>query len=176
MAMNSRLPRALERLLNELGIAAAERQLLLEIYEPNVFKGSRKGLIYIGLQEDIKMRLARVYDKDSRAQSAGYAYVRRCCANDVKEIGRDMGIDFKFIEDFSRRLAQVRDKTLFHIDKSAVEAPEQVWRDANIKWSELETAISAGRSLFKALYERITGHQWWWPALEGELPSIQQTQ
>lgn len=175
--MYPRLEDALWRGWNEIHFAINARKLLLEIYEPHQEKlTTRKGIIYSTLDDNIRMRLARLLEPDLRAQSAGFDYVKRCCPNQLAEVAGRYSLDLKAVDDFACRLKTKRDLTFFHIDKKAIGRSAEIWQEEPLKYRELDQTLEALRIIYKELYLELTGEEAPYFDLEGELPKIRDGQ
>jgi len=55
------------------------------------------------------------------------------------------------------KLRHIRDKTHFHIDRKAVEAPKEVWKDADISGNELTRALYDAAALIAKIKQETYG-------------------
>lgn len=158
----------------EVHFALNARKLLLEIHEVGEPKNdSRKGLIFVALDDNVRLRLVRLLDCDSRNQSAGFAYIRRCWPQGVEEVALRHGLALDALDDLGSRLKNARDLTFVHIDKGAIGKAGEIWKDKPIEYHELDSALDTLRVLYSELYREITGNRAPYFDLVGELPTLQ---
>ena len=102
------------------------------------------------LQGDRLSRLVRILEDSTKTASFWYLY--RCEPNKVGQ-----GIDVDWLKDFSKRIKQVRDKVFAHIDKDAVFDPQKIYKDANIKISDIRKAIDVIWSVLHRVNSELRG-------------------
>jgi hypothetical protein len=102
------------------------------------------------LQGDRLIRLVSIFEDSSNAASFWYLY--RC---EPKNIGR--GIDVARLKGFSKRIKQVRDKTFVHIDKETSFYAREIYKNANIRPSEIRSVIEAFWSVLHRVHSELCG-------------------
>jgi hypothetical protein len=102
------------------------------------------------LQGDRLIRLVRIFEDSSR--TASFWYLHRC---EPKNIGQ--GVDVIWLKDFSKRIKRVRDKTFVHIDKDSSFDAREIYRDANIRPSEIRKAIEVVWSVLDRVNSELRG-------------------
>ena len=158
MTETSRLQRALERNLDELGRAILERQAMLGMEAA----GSTHGMdffriAYDAMFNDLLSHSIKVLDRNS--QSTSFWYIYRC---EKVLIDRYISEKRYRLEEYGQmadRLKKVRDKTHFHIDRDAVFSPADVWKDVNIKGSELKQVIDDVWDILEYVYSQKFGKE-----------------
>ncbi len=69
---------------------------------------------------------------DKHKDAASFFYLYNCKPKEIQSEFTKAGLALTDVESLASKLDNVRDKTLFHIDKGAVFTPNKPWEDANI--------------------------------------------
>jgi hypothetical protein len=153
--MDDRFYEALWRNLNELRFAISMRNCLNELVR--VAPETNWGFFsycYLALFNDIFSHVIKVLDRHKDA--ASFWYLRNCETKLVDDLALKHGLNIMEIEELCDKLALVRDKTHFHIDKKRVMDSSQVWKDAGIKGDYINRLIDKIwdilNDLFRAKY------------------------
>jgi hypothetical protein len=95
---------------------------------------------------------------DEHRDAASFWYVVKCDEALLIKSAARAGLDLSHLQETSRKLRKVREKTHFHIDREAVIDPSQVWRDAEINGAALITTLrDIAHTLAYAKFDLIGG-------------------
>jgi len=146
----------LERNLAELSNAILKRRALIGLHSAK----SAHALDFFkiashALYNDMLSHLMKVFDHHQ--DSVAFWWCIKLDEKVTSEIIGEHSIDIKKIEDISRRLRGIRNKTLFHIDKDAVANPKNIWSTAKLTGDDLEYVLEAGYSILNGIYRMKTG-------------------
>lgn len=151
----ARYKRTLQRITAEVSWLFTEQTALVALSEVDAHGLDFFRVAFTALLGDRLLRLVRVLEEDS--QVASFWYLHRCNPKRVEQALDKTGINVADLRDFSHRLKSIRDKTFVHIDKAGVFDPEQIYKDAGIKNSDVDKVVKALWVAMKALYELILG-------------------
>ena len=141
-AMNdSRYKQAIERNLAELQRAILNRSTLVSLGAEGRISHLFLKLIYFALFNDYIAHCIKVFERGSRAASFWYIY--RTDRKPLDGYARRNNISVATLEQVSKKLTHLRNKTHFHIDKEGVFDPKAVWLEAGLSGSELSNAVDA---------------------------------
>ncbi|MBI4767133.1 MAG: hypothetical protein HY787_21515 [Deltaproteobacteria bacterium] len=105
---------------------------------------------YLALYNDMVAHAIKVLDKHKDASSILYLY--RCNKKEFEFLSDKYELPYEDIEVLSDKLNQIRDKTHFHIDKSAVFNPSAIWKGAKIKNSFFNSVMEKLWEVLKELH------------------------
>ena len=147
---------ALERNLAETSNAILKRRALIGLHSAD----SSHGLDFFrvaahALYNDLTAHAARVFDRHPDA--ASFWYVIRCDEATARAQASTLGVDLDALGVLADKLKGIRDKTLFHIDKKAVENPKLVWSSAEIKGGVLGSGLDEAFRVLAGLYLKRSG-------------------
>lgn len=152
----SRLERALERNLDEMGVAILERRALVGMEAAKSAHGMDFfRLAYNAMFNDMVARAIKVLDRNS--QSSSFWYIYRCEQTIVDKFVKENGYDLQKYSDMADRLKHLRDKTHFHIDRDAVFRSKEVWTQAKITGAELKSVIDEVWNILHHVYYQKFG-------------------
>ena len=84
-------------------------------------------------------------------------YIIRSNEAAAKKAAAACGINIEKLREIVPKLRRIRDKTHFHIDRKAVEAPKEVWKSADISGDELTDALYGAAKLITQIKKEIFG-------------------
>ena len=93
------------------------------------------------LYNDLIAHAIRVLDEHRDATS--FWYIVKCSESVARRAAQDSHLDLEALKTLSSKLRHVREKTHFHIDKKSIKDSRSVWKDADIKGSDLAHALRA---------------------------------
>jgi hypothetical protein len=163
---------ALERTLAETSNAILKRRALIGLHSGD----SAHGLDFFrvaahALYNDLIAHAARVFDRHPDA--ASFWYVLRCDAASARAQANSLGVDLDALGVLADKLKGVRDKTLFHIDKKAVENPKLVWSSAEIKGADFGSGLDGAFRVLAGLHFKRHGIERTIPDYDGsDAPKI----
>jgi hypothetical protein len=153
----NRLQAALKRNFAELNKAILNRTAYNQL--------CKAGFTYTGpsffvitaqaLFNDIIARAIRVFDDHKDVTSIWY--IIRCNEGAAKKAAAACGTSIESLRAIVPKLRQIRDKTHFHIDREAVEAPQEVWKRAGMSGNELTDALYGAATLIANIKREIYG-------------------
>jgi hypothetical protein len=153
----NRLKAALKRTSAELNNAILKRTAYNQL--------CKAGFTYTGtsffeitgqaLFNDMMAGAIRVFDDHKDVTSIWY--IIRCNEGAAKKAAAACGISIASLRAIVPKLRQIRDKTHFHIDREAVEAPQEVWKRAGISGNELTDALYGAATLIAHIKREIYG-------------------
>ena len=136
----TRYERAIERNLAEIERALFDLAAMRAIEKVKDFSANEVKVLYYALFNDYIAHCIKVLDQNR--QSATFWYIFRSNEPPLRKFAKKHGIDFQFLAEIAEKLKHIRDGTHFHIDRDAVINPREVWRQANIKGSDLAKAVN----------------------------------
>ena len=107
------------------------------------------------LQSDMISHAIRVLDEHRDAMS--FWYILKCNDPAVRRASKLAGLDLAALKTLSGKLRTVREKTKFHIDRSSVKNPRQVWKDADIAGKDFLAALTGMASALAQLRLELFG-------------------
>jgi AbiU2 len=136
-------------------LLAEARLLRMNLAALRAQAGKRTSNLYLlaaapALQGDLMIRLVRVFDRDARVSSFWRLNDFLACGSIDIETARKL-------KGFSKRLKHIRDKAFVHIDRDHVADSRRPYRDVNIQWSEIESAIEALWTFATRAYQDLYG-------------------
>jgi hypothetical protein len=131
---------ALKRNLDEIEMALINERIMRRI----VLAGTQFELeffrfAWMALFNDRIARAARVFDQHRSAH--GFWYITGKKPAETKHAANRHQVEAADLNDLARRLKQVRDKTIAHIDRATIVDPKAVWRIAGIKPQQLQRGL-----------------------------------
>ncbi|HLF83310.1 MAG TPA: gamma-glutamylcyclotransferase [Blastocatellia bacterium] len=151
VAKAHRYDAALERNLAETSNAILKRRALIGLHSAD----SSHGLDFFqvaahALYNDLIAHSLRVFDR--HPDVASFWYVVRCDEASARSQASSLGVNLDELGVLADKLKNVRDKTLFHIDKKAVTNPKLVWSSAEITGDALGSGLEGAFRVFAGLY------------------------
>ncbi|MBL0143758.1 MAG: hypothetical protein IPP91_17035 [Betaproteobacteria bacterium] len=140
--------RAIERNLVEIERALFNLAAMKSIERAGKISATEVKVLYWALFNDYIAHCIKVLDRNSKAASFWYVY--RTNGGPLASAARKLKVDLELLETLADKLKHVRDLTHFHIDSDAVQDPTAVWRQANIKGSDLAKAVQYVWTLLNA--------------------------
>lgn len=107
------------------------------------------------LFNDMVANAIRVFDDHKDVSSLWY--IIRCNEGIAKKAATACGINIEKLRAIVPKLRHIRDKTHFHIDRKAVEAPKDVWKDAGVSGNELTDALYGAATLLAHIKKETFG-------------------
>ena len=160
-----RFERALIRNLHEVQRAILNR-ITLTSMERVQFSSLYSKLVYWGLFNDYLAHCIKVLD--CRKQNASFWYLYRTNQNAFNGSAENLVIPISDLETVTDKLLHIRDKTHFHIDEKGVFDPKKIWREADLKGSELSNAVDNLWALMTDVYAKTTSKNFPMPDYDGE--------
>jgi hypothetical protein len=146
-----RFERTVDRLIRETFNLMADNACLEALVE--ILSGS-DNLFTLqteqAFQGDRLIRLIRILEETPRVKS--FWYLHRCEPSKVAQ-----GVDIAKLRDLSQRIKKVRNSSFVHIDKHAVVDSQKIYRDVDIKISEISYAIETVWEVLNRLYRELHG-------------------
>ncbi len=135
MELKNRYRRSLIRNLHELKFLISKRNAANALVaEIPTFGLSFFRYAYYALKNDLIAHGIKILDKHKDSVSFWYLY---CCKKDeIDKYLANNNFSIDKIEELSKKLKTVRDKTHFHIDKDGVFDPDKIWESAGITGNE----------------------------------------
>lgn len=153
----NRLQAALKRNFAELNNAILKRTAYNQL--------CKAGFTYTGMSffviadqalfNDMIAGAIRVFDDHKDVSSIWY--IIRCNEGAAKKAAAACGTSIESLRAIVPKLRHIRDKTHFHIDREAVEAPDEVWKYAGISGDELTDALYGAAALIAHIKREIYG-------------------
>lgn len=143
---------ALKRNVAEASNAILKRRALIAWHSADTRDLGPLGFFDIAahaLYNDLIAHAARLFDHHPDA--ASFWYVVRCDESNARAQAASLGVNLDALRALAEKLKTIRDKTLFHIDKKAVEDPSVVWATADVKGNELGSGLEDAFNLLAAL-------------------------
>lgn len=106
-------------------------------------------VLYYALFNDYISHCIKVFERSSGAASFWYIYETN--QKPLNAYAKEHGIDISAFQVLTEKLAHVRNKTHFHIDREAVLDPQAAWREADINGANLASAVDAVWALLNDL-------------------------
>lgn len=107
------------------------------------------------LFNDMIASAIRVFDDHKDVSSLWY--VIRCNEAVAQRAATQCGVNIEKLREIVPKLRHIRDKTHFHIDRKAVEAPKEVWKDADLSGNELTKALYDAAALIAKIKQETYG-------------------
>ena len=95
-------------------------------------------------------------------------YIYKQYKKDIDPLLSALRVDIQAICDMAKRLKDIRDTVIFHIDKKGVLNPEDEWNKANIKGDQLAAIMDALWEVLLHVYKLHFGKEGLLPEYTGE--------
>ena len=95
-------------------------------------------------------------------------YIYKQYKKDIDPLLSALRVDIQAICDMAKRLKDIRDTVIFHIDKKGVLNPEDEWNKANIKGDQLAAIMDALWEVLLHVYKLHFGKEVLLPEYTGE--------
>lgn len=144
--------KGLRRNLSEITFAKNMLQAYKDLWSenPKIYPYEFLGQCSFALFNDMLSHLMKVFDFNSQSITFKDIYDFRKDRIDEKLLNKNYNL--KFIEKISKKLRLIRDKTHFHIDSKSVIDTKAVWKEADIKWKDIELIIKILSEILLELY------------------------
>jgi len=167
MKDNPRYAKALERAINETWFAILEQRAQAGIENAEIALGVDFFRVSLyALFNDMIAHAIKLFDRSSK--SASFWYLYKCQGGLIDNFIKKNNIDFDNLSSVSEGLNHIRDKTHFHIDKKRVFDPNEVWKEAGIKGSELNKVLNDLWEILQHLHEVLYGEKYLMPEYDGK--------
>ena len=166
-AVHNRLKRALERNLAELSNCILKRRA----YNKFIVQKSSHSLDFFricvhALYNDMFADAHRALDRHKDA--ASFWYIKNIAPESFSKAAKESGIDTKRLDELTKKLNHIRDRTHFHIDKRNVIKPSEVWVEADITGDEFIYLTENAHEILRCMYLELTGNDNCVPDYNGE--------
>ena len=145
----SRYNAAVERNLAELQRALLNRRAMVAVESIGSVTNFILKVLYYALFNDYISHCIKVFERSSGAASFWYIYDTN--QKPLNIYAKAHNIDIAAFQVLTEKLAHVRNKTHFHIDREGVLDPQAAWREADINGAVLAAAVDAVWALLNDL-------------------------
>lgn len=136
----TRYERAIERNLAEIERALFDLAAMKAIERSGPISATEVKVLYWALFNDYIAHCIKVLDRSSKA--ASFWFIFRTNKGPLEKAAKKLKVDFTLLDELANKLKHVRDLTHFHIDSDAVKDPKAVWRQADIRGSDLAKGVN----------------------------------
>lgn len=168
-------PEVLRRLLGEAGSAWLNYKLLTELEgygRADPLQGVTRGeVVHLALDEDLRHRTTRLFDASRRARS--FAWLAQNFEQLVRRAAEDVDVDLDWILQHGQKWKRLRDKTIAHIDEESIRDAAALWREADLKWRDVERCLAGVWKICDALYPSDSPWQVRPPVFPADDPPLQ---
>jgi hypothetical protein len=148
---DSRYYHSIRRNLSELERAISYRNAVNELYRISPTTcWSFFSHANLAMYDAMFFHIIKIFDEHKDA--ASFWYLWRCTPKIVEKLLLKHNITLDEVKHLSEKLITIRDKTHFHIDKSDVFNPNDVWDRANIIWNIFNKIIDNLWNVLNDLY------------------------
>jgi len=164
---NFRYNRSLVRNLVELERALSFRNSVNELARTALQTNwSFFSYAYLAMFDAMIFHAIKILDKHKDA--ASFWYIWNCNQKVVNAFIKIHNLSLDDVNSLSVKLKIIRDKTHFHIDKSAIFNPRAVWEEANISGNEFNKVLDNLWEVLRELYFEQFGKNFNQPIYAGE--------
>lgn len=120
--------------------------------------GTRPGFLVLAKQalyNDALGSAIRIFDEHK--ESGSLWYIMRCHGKAAQKAANACEISIDALRDIVPRLAHIRNKTHFHIDRKALDNPSLIWRNAAIGADTISDALRNAALLLAGIKQEIYG-------------------
>ena len=164
---NERYEIALEKNIHDIVYAISEYNIAKTISDEYPRAGwDFFRISFYSLSNDMLARSMRVLDLHKDA--ASFKYIYNIQKSEVEKFAKNNSINIKEIESLTKKLGNIRDKVLFHIDKKCILDQNQIWEKADLTGDFFFSVLSNLLKILQHLYQKHFGKEYHLRFYDGE--------
>ena len=118
------------------------------------------------LKNDLYAGAHRVFDKHKDAASIWY--IKNIAPKEFRDACISVNVEIEDLEKICGKLAHIRDRVHFHIDKKGLSEPATIWQKADVTGDEFIYLTESAHEILREMYQHLTGKDQQVPDYHGD--------